>query len=138
MEGQTNSERLLEEFKDIKIEEFDENRSRLSRGALYNLYLRLSVKPSAEWAQLFDQSRSFPRHTMWRKAWIEGKFIVIECVPEELKKYHLADLKEDVTNANGTYKEYLKRCIQKERESLRIRDDERQRLKSIKGSLDFD
>ena len=44
---------------------------------------------------------------MWREAWVEDNFIVIHCVPEELEKYHVSDLKEDIVNANTKYRQYL-------------------------------
>ena len=37
---------------------------------------------------------------MWREDWIEGNFIVVDCVPEEIEQYHLRDLKEDVAKTN--------------------------------------
>lgn len=46
---------------------------------------------------------------MWRKAWIEGNNAVIYCVPEELKRYHLRDLKEDLATSNTKYREHLQR-----------------------------
>jgi hypothetical protein len=98
--------------------------------SLYNVYLKLSAVPPAEWTEIFDAERQFPRHNMWRRAWIESDYIVINCVPDEMKRYHLNDLKEDVTNSNAKYREYLLRV-----ERQRVRDaqdaDREQRMLMI-------
>jgi len=67
------------------------------------MHLKLSAHPTAEWAQLFKNQRQFPRHSMWREAWVEGRYIVVDCVPEEIKQYHLRDLNEDAAVVNGEY-----------------------------------
>ena len=93
----STSERELATFENIRIIDLDLARSENPNGAksLYNMYLKLSSSPPLEWVQIFEAERRFPRHTMWRRAWIEGKYIVIHCVPEELEQYHFHDLSED-------------------------------------------
>lgn len=101
----------LKEFVDIEIEGVDKDRSYNPdpQKALFNVYFTLSAFPSQEWADIFDAERRFPRHTMWRKAWVEGNCIVVYCVPDEVKKYHLRDIKEDVASSNSKYRDYLHR-----------------------------
>jgi hypothetical protein len=105
---------------------------------LYNVYLELSDMPSSEWAQIFDAERRFPRHSMWRRAWIEDKYIVIHCVPDELNKYHLRDLKEDANNANMKYRRYLREIAENRLKEIKKKEDEEQYLNNIKSDLDFD
>ena len=81
--------------------------------AMRDMYLELSEVPPSGWSNFFDQERNFPRHSMWREARIKGKYIVIDCVPEELENYHLSDLKEDVLNANRKYDQAVEREIQR-------------------------
>jgi hypothetical protein len=102
------------------------------------MHLTLSLRPSAEWVECFNEARRFPRHGMWRHAWIEGADIVVECVPEEIEQYHLKDLKEDVVTANQKYLEWEARV---EAQAARSRDEqekERLRLEAVKSKLKFD
>ena len=101
---------LLEEFEDIDIIRIDESKTRQDQvhQSMYYVYLELSEHPRQEWVQIFDAERRFPRHTMWRRAVVDGKNIVILCPPEELENYHITDLKEDVSNSNTKYREYLR------------------------------
>jgi len=92
----------LEGFQDIRISDVDKEKTYNPNAekALYNVYFHLSDHPPSEWVEIFDAERQFPRHTMWRKAWVEGKYVVVYCVPEEVKRYHLRDIKQDVKTCN--------------------------------------
>jgi TIR domain len=100
----------LEAFENIRIVGVD--RSRLFRPdpgrRLYHVYFELSDRPPPEWCQMFEAERELPRHAMWRRAWVEGKYVVVHCEPEEVEAHHLADLKEDVATSNQKYREHLK------------------------------
>jgi hypothetical protein len=122
---------ILGSFEDIHIVEVDKARTYKpdEESALYNVYLKLSAVPPGEWAQIFDVEREFPRHSMWRRAWIESDYVIVHCVPEEMKQYHLRDVKQDVANSNGKYRDYLMRV-----ERQRVSDA--QRLDKEKSMLD--
>lgn len=96
--------------------------------ALFEVHLTLSAQPPSEWSDCFAEARSFARHTMWRSAWIEGNHIVIRCVPEEMAKYHLEDLKQDVTTANTAYRRLL---AQHEQQRQRHNHQVAERRKSL-------
>lgn len=135
----TKAEKFLMEFDDIKIVEIDNSSSYKPdpSKALYNVYLKLSHQPSYEWQQIFEAERKFPRHTMWRRAWIEGNNIVIHCGLEEIEKYHLNDLQEDVNNVNKKYRDYLTEEARKEsKESLKEKS-EKDKLNEIKRRLNL-
>lgn len=136
---QSYTEQKLEIFEDINIIDLDEQHSYKpdEDKKLYNMYLKLSRTPPSEWEQIFDAERRFPRHTMWRRAWLEGQFIVIHCVPEELEKYHLSDLNEDVKNSNKKYREYLTELAQQEIREMDVEKTERENMKSLKKRLGF-
>ncbi len=75
---------------------------------------------------------------MWRRAWIEGQDVVVYCVPNEIEKYHLKDLKQDVSNSNAKYRQYLV-----EEEQRRAREAQKKRRESdeitdLKRKLNFD
>lgn len=111
-------------FQDIAIAEVEKSQSYKPdpQKLLYNIYLRLSDIPPSEWVEIFDAERQFPRHSMWRRAWVESNCIVIHCVPDELKQYHLRDLKEDVTNSNSKYRQQLM-DLERQRLSKKKRDN---------------
>jgi len=95
---------------------------------LQNYYLQLSASPPTGWSNFFSQTRQFPRHTMWRSAWIEGDYIVINCSIDEIAM-HLKDLKEDVVTTN---KEYMQAKIYVEKQE----QIEREQQKKIKKERD--
>ena len=140
MPSQTPAQRRLAEFEDISIVDLDLGKSYNpnQQYALYHMYLKLSRTPPDEWQQIFDAERRFPRHTMWRRAWIEGQHVVVHCPPDELEKYHMRDVLEDVKNCNSKYREYLtERARQEAKEQSKV-ELENARLREIKKKLGFD
>lgn len=130
----------LEGFDDIRLVGVDKGRAYRPdlEKLLYHVYFQLSAHPPQEWVQIFEAERQFPRHTMWRHAWIEGNYVVVHCVPDEVKKYHLSDIKQDVTSSNSKYREYLTRvAAEKAREAQRQRKLEKD-LDDALGDLDLD
>jgi hypothetical protein len=129
----------LEGFVDIMIKGVDKKRLYKPDPVktLYQVYFELSVLPSQEWVKIFEAERKFPRHTMWRHAWIEDDYIVVHCVLDEVKKYHLKDIKVDVNNTNTKYREYLRKVsAAKAREAQRERK-EREDVDKALENLDF-
>lgn len=129
----------LQDFVDIQIVGVDKERTYNPdpQKALFNIYLTLSAYPSQEWVAIFDAERRFPRHTMWRKAWIEGNNAVVYCVPEELKQYHLRDLKEDVATSNTKYREHLQRIAVRKAHEAQKQAAQNQVLDNALDDLDL-
>ncbi len=129
----------LEGFVDIKINGVD--KSRLYKPdpekALYHVYFGLSVHPPQEWVQIFEAERQFPRHSMWRYAWIEDTYIVVHCVPVEVKKYHLRDIKEDVSSTNKKYREYLRKVSAAKAREAQKEGKKRDEVDRALEDLDF-
>lgn len=136
----TAGEKELSSFDDIRITGLDEAKTYRPNPdkLLYNIYLKLSSYPPMDWRDIFRAERSFPRHSMWREAWIEGDYIVIYCVPDELERYHLNDLKQDVANCNAKYRKYLYEIIQRENEIIRKERQEKEKFEELKNRLKFD
>lgn len=131
---------MTKDFEEIRITGLDVDRTQPSNKApgLRHMYLKLSATPPTEWNQIFEQERSFPRHTMWRRAWVEGSYIVIDCVPEEIERYHLSDLREDVSNANQKYQQFLTIVVAAKQAAAAGKDAEKQRLDKLASRLKFD
>ena len=131
---------MNKDIEEIKIVDLDIERTRPSNKAsgLRHMYLRLSTSPNNEWVNIFNNERAFPRHSMWRHAWIEGQYIVVDCVPEEVERYHLNDLKQDVLNTNAKYTTYLQQVQAKKEHELKKAAAEKEELGQLKGKLKFD
>ncbi len=130
----------LERFVDLKITGVAEERTYQPdpSTALYNVYLELSNHPPSEWVQIFHAERRFPRHSMWRRAWVDGKFIVVHCCLGEIKSHHLGDLKENVANTNSRYRRYLYEEDQKATREVALKEQEGRELEKAFSGLNFD
>ena len=128
------------DFIDIKIVSLEDDMTVESPNnpALRYIYLKLSQTPPPLWQEHFAESRKVARHTKWRHIWIDRKFLVVECVPEEIETHHLSDLKKDVYYANSKYSEYLKHQYRSENQKVQTQSIERDRLRDMKVRLNFD
>ena len=131
---------MKEPFEKIRIIDLELDLTQPSHEApgFRRLYLKLSGEPPREWVKIFEQKRRFPRHPRWRKAWVAGAHIVVECVPEELEHFQLNHLQEDVADAN---KDFLEWAAKNEAEiigQLRERAVAREQLQKLRTKLKFD
>ncbi len=127
-----------EQFEDIRIMGLDEQRSHKSDSTeLYNMYLQLSSQPPVEWRRIFHDEWRGHLHSNWREARVEGGYVVIHCVPDELEKHHLSLLQTAVGKANTRYRcrlADLDRAEADERERQQAEHDE---IAAIKSRLRF-
>jgi hypothetical protein len=130
----------VETFTDIKLVGLDTKLTRQSPSApgMKLVYLNLSAVPPSSWAQIFSQEREFPRHSMWRHAHVEGDHIVIDCVLDEIEKYHLKDIKEDVNNSNLKYRQLIAQREQHQQRAQAARDKEQAEVDELAKRLKFD
>jgi len=130
----------LEGFDDIRLVGVDKTRAYRPDPdkALFHIFFELSAHPPQEWVQIFEAERQFPRHTMWRHAWIEDNYVVVHCVPDEVKKYHLQDVKQDVASSNAKYRAYLQREAAEKVREAQQRKKEEEDLDDALDDLDFE
>ena len=97
------------DFVDIKIVSLEEEMMVESpvRPELFYVYFKLSHAPIPLWQSAFEEARRVSRHPHWRRAWVDRKFIVVECLPDEIEKYHLNDLKQDIAKSNQACRKYF-------------------------------
>ena len=128
------------DFIDIKIVGLEDDMTVQSPNnpALRYIYLKLSQTPPPLWQKYFAESRKIARHTKWRNIWIDRKFIIVECIPEELETHHLKDLKQDLAHANANYRKYLEMQVSTDVRSQQTQSIERERLREMKNRLNFD
>jgi hypothetical protein len=128
------------DFVDIKIVGLEDDLTVESPNnpALRYIYLRLSESPPPFWQKSFAESRKIARHPHWRHIWVDRKYLVAECVPAEIETHHLRDLKQDVASANLKYRQYLEHSTRSEFQKEKTQSIERDRLREMKGRLNFD
>lgn len=128
------------DFADIKIVSLEDDLTVESPNnpALRYLYLKLSQTPPPLWTKYFTESRKVPRHPRWRNIWIDRKFIVAECIPDELETHHLRDLKQDIAHANTNYRKYLEQQYGTQARGQHTQALERDKLREMKARLNFD
>ena len=127
------------EFEPIEIVRVDKEKTRrkFEDKELYNVYFELSCEPPISWVKFFNESRRFPRHSMWREAWVNGKYIVVRCCLDEVKKYHANDIKEDVKNANEKYNEHLSLKAEEEKKKKVEEEEEKRNIEEALGDIEF-
>lgn len=98
----------MEAFKDITIIGVDKDRVNKPNPEkeMYEVYFELSEVPPSEWIGFFDEGRRIPLHSKWRKAWIEGKYVVVYCCLDEVE-LHQRGLNENVAKSNKKYQDFL-------------------------------
>ena len=128
------------DFVDIKIVGLEDDLTVESPNnpALRYVYLRLSQTPPPLWTKSFAESRKVARHPRWRHIWVDRKYLVAECVPEEIETHHLKDLKQDVAFANAKYRQHLQHSARAEFRKVETQSIERERLREMKSRLNFD
>ena len=128
------------DFVDIKIVSLEDEMTVESpvNPSLRYVYLRLSQTPPPAWQSYFKESRKKSRHPHWRNAWIDRKYIVVECIPEEIETRHLSDLRHDLAQSNQRYRHYLLQQSHHEIRREKIRLQERERIREMKDRLNFD
>jgi hypothetical protein len=126
-------------FEAIRITGLDIDQCHALAGApnLLHLYLQLSDVPPSDWKAIFTREHSMPRGSVWREAWIEGHFILMTCPLEELERYHLEYLKEDVNNTNEKYKLLIAQQEELAARRLQAKEDEKRKLQEINNRLKF-
>jgi hypothetical protein len=126
-------------FKDIRVIGVDEIRTYRPEPEkwLYNVYFELSMVPPSGWVQIFEQKHHFPEHAMVRRAWIDGRHVVVQCAVNEIKDA-LRDIKRAVSETNQKYREFLrKQSVNRETETQKEKS-EHEKINEILGSLDFE
>ena len=128
------------DFEDVRIVELDVDATQpsASGSAMRLMHLTLSCGPPSGWSGLFDEQRRFPRHSMWRKAYVSARHIVVDCVPDEIERYHLRDLKEDVAAVNEKYRQLVAQEAAQASAKHQRDQEERDDLRSIADRLDFE
>jgi hypothetical protein len=128
------------DFTEIKIVGLEDEMTVASfdHPELQLIFLKLSQTPPPLWQSYFKELRNVSRHPRWRKAWVDRRFIVVECLPDEIEAYHLRDLKQDVARCNERCHAYFAAQTQAERQKKHADHNVRAQLREMKDRLRFD
>lgn len=128
-----------ERFTDIAIIDVDADKSHKLelRKDLYRFYFKLSDYPPYDWNKFFETECRHPRSSKWRRAWLEGQYLVCECSLDQIGRLHIKDIKTDIQNANNKYRQHL--TIQELWEKTKVKQEgvDKEKIVSFISSLNF-
>jgi len=102
-----------------------------------NIVLNLSASAPHEWASCFNSCWRSHRYMRKRRATISGKRLEIFCVPDELEKDHLPELKKIIAETNQIYRKFLEANQQAEAARNAKVAAEQEKLANMKKSIKF-
>jgi hypothetical protein len=128
----------MKSFQDIKIIGVDKNKINRPdpEKQIYDVFFELSEVPPSEWIDVFNGERRTPSHSLWRKAWIEGKYVVVNCTLEELGQQQ-KDLNENIATSNKQYKEYSSRLEERNQQKISKAEEEKKKINDALDKLKF-
>jgi hypothetical protein len=122
---------------DIRITGVDESASGSGdqASALVDVVLTLSAFAPSEWATYFNQRWEQHIYMMKRRARVDRSRLTIHCVPNELEKDHLPELRKIMEETNDWHRRHVANQASEEHaraEREKAQKDEIKRLKGIK------
>jgi hypothetical protein len=101
----------MSSFNDISLREtvLKDRSHPIDGSPLFRVYLQLSGFAPDRWGACFDTFwNRVVFYSMKRHTGVEGDALWIECVPEEVKSHHLAQLHRAVSETNKAYRTLLR------------------------------
>ncbi|GLH67740.1 hypothetical protein [Geothrix edaphica] len=131
---------MSKDFLDIKMTGFDEKASRpVEQGSpIFRMLIDLSGAAPSEWAQYFNQRWSQHFYMRKRRAHVSGNSLTIECVPDELERDHIPELKKVIAETNAAYAKYHAQRQQERAEEEAKKASDSEKLAQIKKTIKFD
>ena len=101
---------------------------------MFRFYFKLSAEAPELWEEIFEETRKFPRHSLWWTSRAEGEHIILECPPSELVM-HKTDLDIDVANTNAVYHKHLAQTEKQATKAAENPNDVRSILRGLRRQL---
>lgn len=131
---------MASDFTAIKMTGLDDKACRaIERGsALMRMVITLSGSAPSEWAEYFEHAWRNHIYMRKRRAYVSGSTLQIECVPDELEKDHIPELKKVIDQTNQAYATYHAKREQHRAAEAAKQAAEAEKLASLKKSIKFD
>jgi hypothetical protein len=125
---------------EIRMTGLDDKACRaVERGsALMRMVITLSDSAPSEWAEYFEHAWQNHIYMMKRRAYVSGSTLQIDCVPDELEKDHIPELKKVIEQTNRAYAAYHAKREQKRAAEAARQAEEAEKLGNLKKSIKFD
>lgn len=131
---------MAKEFVPIKIISLNDSASKRieSGSAIVRIVLELSESAPSEWANFFNVSWKQHIYMMKRRAEVHGRQLIIECVPEELQKDHMPELKKVINDTNEAYGRYQTQIAKTQQAEADAKASDAAKLAELKKKIKFD
>ena len=114
----------------------DKTRRTLGSYTVYQVYFELSGTPPLAWRDIFG--REWKDLNPKQEAGIDGRFLVMHCLLQEVATIHLPALKKAVRATNVAYKQYAREQETEEERQADVWKQERQTVEDMARSLKFE
>lgn len=126
-------------FQALKIVEIDDAASGPSgQGKLQRIVLKLSQPAPREWADYFNALWEGHIYMMKRRAEVAYNSLSIVCMPEELEKDHLPELRKVIEQTNAAFAGHVASQEQGRRADEESAALEKKKITDLKKSIKFD
>lgn len=98
---------MSNKFEGITVTGLDEQMSNIVQAGNSSIYLSLSGRADSDWNAAFDEAWNSVLYSQRRRAWANGRHILIECHHTELHSVHMPYINKAVEKANQKYKVVL-------------------------------
>jgi hypothetical protein len=133
--------RIDQPIEDVRIIDLDVTKTTWSRvhDSMRVMYLKLSAHPpDLMWVKFFHEERERRINARRRGLWIENGYILIDCLPDEIDKVHLPDIRLSVNYANTTYRTYVEERRRERDAAHHAEKREIEELEKLRQRIRFD
>jgi hypothetical protein len=122
-------------FQDLRITGLLSERCYVVEGSILRIYLQFSDTPPLGWSYMFSLVWQAVQYPAKRPAGVEGDTIWIECAPNEVKQYHLAELEGAVAQTNEYYRSSQVESVVAEQQEEELDSQIQAQLDELANSL---
>lgn len=126
---------MTKPFHDVRITGLLSERCYVIEGSILRIYLQFSDAPPLGWSYMFSMVWQTVLYPAKCPAGVEGDTIWIECAPNEVKQYHLAELEGAVAQTNEYYRSSQAQSIAAEQQEEELDSQIRAQLDELANSL---
>jgi hypothetical protein len=125
------------EFTDISITRtvLEERCTALAGKKHLRIYIKLSAAPPLGWSFLFAGIWQTMEYEDKAQAGIEGDAIWVQCAPEDMRTFHLPELKKAVKETNRSFRPLLDQKAANEQAQRQLDWEAHERLQELKRGL---